>query len=103
MKLLFDVHCAGTYLGSRAEIDKDHSVVCVGQNAELPQDMKDERIVEHALKNGYSIVTKDIDMVRSCLERGVAVAVLKGNHIFLIERALKIIGRDPPREIFSQN
>jgi predicted nuclease of predicted toxin-antitoxin system len=103
MKLLFDVHCAGTYLGSKAEIDKDHSVVCVGQVNELPQDMQDEKIIDYALHNDYAIITKDIDMVKRCLDRRAHVAVLKGNHIFFIESAARIIGREPPKELFSQN
>ena len=103
MKLLFDVHCAGTYLGSRAEIDKDHSVKCVGQGNEFPQNMKDEEIVRFALAKDYTIVTKDIGLVRLACEKNARVAVLKGNQIFFIEKALKIIGRDPPKELFSQN
>jgi rRNA-processing protein FCF1 len=103
VKLLFDVHCAGFYLGSRTEIDKDHDVVCVGQNAELPQGMKDESIAEYALEKDYIIVTKDVEFVKLCLNKRIKVAVLKGNHIFFVEKALKIVGRDPPRELFSQN
>lgn len=86
MKLLFDVHCAGTYLGSKAEVDKDHSVTCVGQNSELSQDMKDDKIVEYALNKGYTIITKDVGMVKLCLERKAPVAVLKGNQIFSSRR-----------------
>jgi rRNA-processing protein FCF1 len=103
MKLLFDVHCAGTYLGSKSEIDKDHSVRCVGQEKELLQGMKDEEIVNLALVEDYTIITKDVGLVRLACEKGAKVAVLKGNHIFFIDRAMKIIGRDPPKELFSQN
>jgi rRNA-processing protein FCF1 len=103
MNLLFDVHCAGTYLGSKSEIDNAHSVRCVGQEKELPQDMKDEDIVRIALAADYTIITKDVGLVRLACEKGAKIAVLKGNHVFFIERALKIIGRDPPKEIFSQN
>jgi predicted nuclease of predicted toxin-antitoxin system len=103
MRLLFDVHCAGIYLGSRAEIDRDHSVICVGQHSELPQDIKDDKIVAYALDRDYTIVTKDVGLVKLCCDKNAKVAVLKGNHIFFIEKATKIIGRDPPRELFSQN
>jgi predicted nuclease of predicted toxin-antitoxin system len=103
MKLLFDVHCAGFYLGSKAEIDRGHIVVCVGQNPELPQEMKDDKIAEYALEKDYIVVTKDVEFVKLCLDKSARVAVLKGNRIFFIEKAVKIIGRDPPRELFSQN
>ena len=104
MKLLFDVHCAGTYLGSKAEIDNNHSVICVGQNnGELPGDTPDDKIIEYSRSNDYTIVTKDIDLVKECCKQNVKVAVLKGNHIFLIGEAIKIVGREPPKELFSQN
>jgi predicted nuclease of predicted toxin-antitoxin system len=103
MRLLFDVHCAGTYLGSRAEIDKNHEVICVGQVIELPQDMKDKDIMGYAQAHDYMVVTKDVDLVRLCCENNIPVAVLKGNHVFPIKTAIKIIGRDPPKELFSQN
>jgi rRNA-processing protein FCF1 len=103
MKMLFDVHCAGTYLGSKAEIDKQHSVVCVGQPGGPAQDAKDENISEYASEHGCTIVTKDVGMVKLCLEKKVPVVVLKGADIFTIAGVTRIVGREPPREIFSQN
>ena len=101
--MLFDVHCVGTYLGSKSEIDKEHSVICVGQPGGPVQDAKDEEISDHALAEGYTVVTKDVDMVNLCLGKKVPVAVLKGADLFFVGSAKTIIGRKPPREIFSQN
>ena len=103
MNLLFDVHCAGTYLGSKAEIDKEHSVKCIVQDKELPGDIEDPEIIRIAHDQDYTIVTKDIDMVKLALSKNAKVAVLKGNHIFLIDKAIKIIGREPQKDMFSQN
>ena len=100
---LFDIHCAGTYLGSRAEIDKHHSVRCVGLEEELPLDITDYQIVRVAYGQDYTIARKDIDMVQLAVENKTKAAVLKGNHIFLSDKAIKIIRRELPREIVSQN
>ncbi len=42
-------------------------------------------------------------MVKLCLKEKVQVAVLKGHHIFFVTEAEKIIGREPPKGLFSQN
>jgi len=35
MKLLFDVHCQGQYLSNRAEIEKEHELICVDHHDHL--------------------------------------------------------------------
>ena len=101
MKLLFDVHCVGQYLSNSAEIVKNHSLICVGQHPYLPQDMEDPDIADYAAKNGYMIVTKDVDFVSLCLERKIPVGVLKGNRLFVISDGIELFGGKPANTIFT--
>lgn len=102
MKLLFDVHCVGQYLSNKAEIEKNgYSLICVGQHPDLLQDMKDPDIADYAAKNGYMIVTKDVDFVSLCMERKIPVGVLKGNRLFVISDEQKLFGGKPANTLFT--
>ena len=82
MNLLFDEHCAGNYDSNKAEIDKNHTVICVGHHKDLLAGMEDDAIMEYAKKHDYTIVTKDVKFVKKCSKENVKVAVLKGNYLF---------------------
>ena len=101
MKLLFDVHCQGQYLANRAEIEKEHDLICVGHHPELPQDLEDSAIADYAEKHGFMVVTKDVDFVILCKERKIAVGVLKGNRLFGIENAIQLFGEKPANRLFT--
>ena len=77
MRLLFDIRCACIYLGSRAEIDKHHSVRSVGLEEELPRDITDHEMARVAHYQDYTIVTKDIDLVKLAVENKTKIAVLE--------------------------
>ena len=101
MNLLFDVHCQGQYLSNRSEIEKEHTLICVGHHDELPQDMDDPDIADFAFKHGYTIVTKDVDFVNLCYEKNVPVGVLKGNRLFLISESKQLFGEKLPNRLFT--
>lgn len=101
MKLLFDEHCAGTYKGGRAEIEKKFTAICVGHHSDLLAGMENPEIMDYARRNGYTVVTRDADFVKRCCDNNVRVAVLRGNQVFLIENALQIIGKELPQPFFS--
>jgi predicted nuclease of predicted toxin-antitoxin system len=103
MNLLFDVHCQLQYTSSRAEIEKDHNVICVGNHKDLPQDMEDPDIADYAAKNGYMVVTKDVDFVNLCFEKKVPVGVLKGNRLYIISDVKRLIGGKLPNRLFTQD
>lgn len=103
MKLLFDVHCQLQYTSNKSEIEKNYSVICVGNHADLPQDMKDPDIADYAKENGYVVVTKDVDFVNLCFEKGVQVGVLKGNKLYLISNAIQLFGQKLPNRLFTQD
>jgi len=101
MRLLFDVHCQGQYLSNRSEIEKEHTLICVGHHQDLPQDLPDPDIADYAMKNDYMVVTKDVDFVILCRERKIPVGVLKGNHLFLIENIIQLFGEKPANRLFT--
>lgn len=100
MDLIFDIMSSGNYLNNKAEIDKNHKVVCAGRS-ELQDLIEDEKIADYAEKNHLTVVTKDIDFVKVCRKRNIKVAVLKGNFLFFIEDAVQLFGQKPPTELFS--
>ena len=99
--MLFDVHCVGQYISNRTEIEKNHSLICVGQHLDLPQNMKDTDIADYASKNGYMVITKDVDFVSLCLERKIPVGVLKGNRLFVIAEGKELFGGKPANTMFT--
>ena len=101
MNLLFDVHCQGQYLSNRSEIEKEHTLICVGEHKDLPGDMDDPDIADYASIHGYTIVTKDVDFVNLCFEKKVSVGVLKGNRLFLISKSIQLFGEKPPNRLFT--
>jgi predicted nuclease of predicted toxin-antitoxin system len=101
MNLLFDVHSSGNYFSNKPEIDKNHTVVCVGHHEELAGNSPDEKIFEFAKNNGFTIVTKDINFVKRCCTHNAKVAVLKGNYLFLIENAIQMFGQEPANRLFT--
>jgi len=101
MKLLFDIHCQGQYLSNRAEIEKNHELICVAHHEQLPEDIDDSDIADFAKENGYTVVTKDVDFVTLCLDRGVPVGVLKGNRLFLIYDEIELFGGKLPNRLFT--
>lgn len=103
MKLLFDVHCQGQYLSNRTEIEKEHELICVGHHDDLPQNMEDSEIANYASKNGYMVVTKDVDFVILCKERRIPVGVLRGNHLFTIENTIQLFGEKPAKRLFMSD
>ena len=98
---MFDVHCVGQYLSNKAEILKEHELICVGNHPDLPQDMKDPDIADYAAKYDYMIVTKDVDFVSLCLERKIPVGVLKGNRLFFVTDGTILFGERPAKQLFT--
>lgn len=103
MKLLFDVHCQGQYLGNRVEIEKENELICVGQHPDLPQDMEDVQIANYAQKHDFMVVTKDVDFVILCKERKIPVGVLRGNQLFTIENVIQLFGEKPAKRLFMSD
>ena len=103
MKLLFDVHCQGQYLSNRAEIEKEHELICVGNHQDLPGDMSDPDIAKYAKKYDFMVVTKDVDFVKLCKEQGVPVGVLKGNMLYVISESLQLFGEKLPNRLFTSD
>lgn len=101
MDLLFDEHCSGNYSNNKAEIDKNHRSNWVGHNGVLPAGTKDEEILQYAKKNNLTIVTKDVRFVKLCSEKNAKVAVLKGNYLFLIEKAVSLFSSEPESRLFT--
>jgi predicted nuclease of predicted toxin-antitoxin system len=101
MNLLFDEQCTGNYFANKAEIDKLHKVICIGHHLDLPAQSKDEKILEYAKKNDYTIVTKDVRFVKLCHEQNGKVAVVKGNSLFLIDKVVKMFGKEPENRLFT--
>jgi predicted nuclease of predicted toxin-antitoxin system len=102
MNLIFDVQSSGNYLNNKAEINKNHKVVCAGRD-ELRDLIDDEKIVDYAEKNHLIVVTKDVDFVKLCCKRNVKVAVLKGNYLFLIENTVQMFGQEPENRLFTND
>ena len=46
MNLLFDEHSSGSYFASQAEIDKKHTVICVGHHEEMKAGIEDKKIMK---------------------------------------------------------
>lgn len=101
MKLLFDEHCAGNYFSNKAEIDENHTAICVGHHDDLHAGMEDDAILEYAKKKDLIIVTKDVKFVKQCSKQNAKVAVLKGNYLFLIQSSVKMFGREPDDRLFT--
>lgn len=99
MDLIFDIMSSGNYLNNKAEIDKNHKVVCAGRG-DLQDLIADEKIADYAEKNNLIVVTRDVDFVKICCKRKVKVAVLRGNFLFFIEDAVQMFGPEP-QELFS--
>jgi len=97
--LLFDIMSSGNYLNNKAEIDKNHNVVCAGRE-ELIDLIKDDEITNYAVKNNLTIVTRDVEFVQRSCERKAKVAVLRGNFLYFIEDAKQMFGPEP-EELFS--
>lgn len=91
---------SGNYLNNKAEIDKNHKVVCAGRD-DLHDLIEDEKIADYAEKNNLIVVTRDVNFVKLCCKRKIKVAVLKGNYLFLIENAIQMFGQPPPEQLFS--
>lgn len=100
MDLIFDIMSSGNYLNNKAEIDKNHIVVCAGRD-DLRDLIEDEKIADYAEKNNLVVVTRDVNFVKLCCQRKINVAVLKGNYLFLIEDAIQMFGQPPPDQLFS--
>ena len=100
MKLLFDVHCQGQYLSNRAEIEKEHELICVDHHDDLPVGIEDSKIAEYAKEHGFTVVTKDVDFVNLCKEENVPVGVLKGNRLYLISESRQLFGEKPANRLF---
>jgi len=101
MKLLFDVHCQLQYTSNKAEIEKNHEIICVAHHKELPEDIEDPKIAEFAKIHGYTVVTKDVDFVNYCKEKKIPVGVLKGNCLYLISESKTLFGKKPPNRLFT--
>ena len=101
MNLLFDEHCAGNYFSNKAEIDENHSCICVGHHVDLPAGTEDDAILEYAKNNDITVVTKDVKFVKKCSKQNVKVAVLKGNYLFLVQSSVKMFGREPDDRLFT--
>lgn len=101
MKLLFDVHCQLQYTSNKAEIEKNHKIICVAHHDELPEDIEDPKIAEFARKNGYTVVTKDVDFVNHCKDEKIPVGVLKGNCLYLISESITLFGKKPANRLFT--
>ena len=99
MNLIFDIMSSGNYLNNKAEIDKNHNVVCAGRD-ELHDLIEDDKIADFAVKNNLIVVTRDVDFVKICCKRKVRVAVLRGNFLYFIEDAIQMFGPEP-QELFS--
>jgi len=99
MDLIFDIMSSGNYLNNKAEIDKNHNVVCAGRG-ELIDLTDDDEITDFAVKNNLTIVTRDVDFVKRCCKRKAKIAVLRGNFLFFIEDAKQMFGPEP-EELFS--
>ena len=99
MDLIFDIMSSGNYLNNKAEIDKNHNVVCAGRD-ELHVLIDDDQIADFAVKNNRTIVTRDIDFVKKCCKRKIKVAVLRGNFLYFVEDAIQMFGQEP-QELFS--
>jgi len=99
MDLIFDIMSSGNYLNNKAEIDRNHNVVCAGRD-ELCDLIEDGKIADYAEKNNLIVVTRDVDFVRVCCKRKVKVAVLRGNFLYFIEDAIQMFGPEP-EELFS--
>ena len=99
MDLIFDIMSSGNYLNNKAEIDKNHNVVCAGRE-ELIELIEDDKIADFAVKNNLTIVTRDVGFVQRCCERKAKVAVLRGNFLYFIEDAIQMFGPEP-EELFS--
>ena len=103
MKLLFDVHCQLQYKSNKAEIEKEHEIICVDHHSELQPGIKDPDIAEFAKKHGYTVVTKDVDFVNFCKKENIPVGVLKGNRLYLISDSIQLFGEQPPNRLFTQD
>lgn len=99
MDLIFDIMSSGNYLNNEAEIDKNHNVVCAGRK-ELIDLIDDDEIMEYAVKNNLTIVTRDVGFVQKCCNKKIKVAVLRRNHLYFIENAIQMFGSEP-KELFS--
>ena len=84
-----------------AEIDENHSSICVGHHGDLPAGTEDDAILEYAKKNDMTVVTKDVKFVKKCSKQNVKVAVLKGNYLFLVQSSVKMFGREPDDRLFT--
>ncbi len=98
MNLLFDEQCTGNY-ANKVEIDKLHKVICVEHHLDLPAQSKDEKILEYAKNNNCTIVTKDVRFVKRCHEQNGKVSVVKGNSLFLIDKVVKMFGKEPENRL----
>ena len=99
VNLIFDIMSSGNYLNNKAEIDKNHNVVCAGRE-KLIDLIDDDEITDYAVKNNLTIVTRDVNFVKRCCKRKVKIAVLRGNFLFLVDDAIKMFGPEP-EELFS--
>jgi len=99
MNLIFDIMSSGNYINNKAEIDKNHNVVCAGRE-ELLDLIADDKIADYAEKNNLIVVTRDTGFVKRCCKRKVKVAVLRGNFLYFIEDAIQMFGSEP-EELFS--
>jgi rRNA-processing protein FCF1 len=100
MNLLFDEHCTGNYFVNKAEIDENHSSICVGHHDDLPAGAEDDTILEYAKNNDMTVVTKDVKFVKKCSKQNVKVAVLKGSYLFLVQSSVKMFGRESDDRLF---
>ncbi len=103
MKLLFDVHCQLQYTSNKAEIEKEHEIICVAHHDELPEDIEDPKIMEFAKQRGFTVVTKDVDFVNLCKKEQVPVGVLKGNHLYLVSDSIQLFGEKLPNRLFTND
>ncbi len=103
MRLLFDVHCQLQYVSSKAEIEKNHEVICVDHHPELPPGIGDPEIAAFAKKHDYTVVTKDVDFVNFCIDENIPVGVLKGNRLYLISDSSPLFGGQLPNRLFTQD
>ena len=101
LKLLFDVHCQLQYKSNKAEIEKEHELVCVDHHPELPKGIKDSDIAAFAQIHGFTVVTKDVDFVNFCKDKNIPVGVLKGNRLYLISDSLQLFGEPPPNRLYT--
>jgi rRNA-processing protein FCF1 len=99
MDLIFDIMSSRNYLNNKAEIDKNHNVLCAGRD-ELHDLIDDDKIADFAEKNNLTVVTRDVDFVKRCCKRKVKIAVLRGNFLYFIEDAIQMFGPEL-QELFS--